>query len=231
MSASSPDRIERWVVLGDSISDGMWTRDPEGVGSAWPGAALRLARSQGRPVAFVNRSRGGARSIDVLRALEPDPSIVRGCGVVVLAGANDLWRRWVPWEGQDPLDPDDYARTLRRIVELCRDSGATGIAVMSPCLLAATPEHPWNLALAEYREEAGRVARATGAVFVPSGEDLLEAARAFPDVKWTYDGVHPRPVGHERIALTWLHHVLRAPSWPPDVLPTKPEGFRLSSWP
>mgnify|MGYP000849032418 CR=1 FL=1 len=230
-TSASPEYVDRWVVLGDSISDGMWTRDPAGVGSAWPGSALRLARSRGRPLSFLNRSRGGARSIDVLRALEPDPSIVCDHGVVVFAGANDLWRRWVPWEGQDPLDPDDYARTLRLILELCRDSGATALAVMTPCLLDADPDHPWNQALAEYREEAGRVARATGAVLVPSGEELLEAVRAFPTVKWTYDGVHPRPVGHERIALTWLHHVLGAPVWPTLALPDKPDGFRLSSWP
>lgn len=227
-SAAGP---ERWIVLGDSLSDGMWTRDPEGVGSAWPGAALRLSSRAGSPLRIVNRSRGGARSIDLLEALRREPVVERGDGVVVFVGANDLWRRWTPWQGQEPLDPDDYARNLRLVVESCLHSGASTVVVMSPCLLHADPEHPWNLALGEYRDEAARVARACGVLHVPSGEEMLASVRAFPAVKWTYDGVHPRPVGHERIALTWMHHVLGAPEWPVDRLPERPEGHRLSSWP
>lgn len=209
----------------------MWARDPSGTGTAWPGSVVRLAKSLERPISFLNRSHGGARSLDVLAALELEPAIVRGCGVVVFAGANDLWRRWVPWGGQESLDPDDYARALKRIVDLCRENGAIQIALMTPCLLHSDPDHPWNQVLAEYREEVARVARAAEALLVPSGEELLGAVRALPEVKWTYDGVHPRPVGHERIALTWMHHVLGSPAWPLGTLPDKPDGFRLSSWP
>jgi len=235
---ADPSRIQpesaapsRWIVLGDSLSDGMWTRDPAGVGSAWPGSVVRLALASGTRLTMVNRSRGGARSVDLLDALRQDPSVVCDAGAVVFAGANDLCRRWIPWQGQDALDPDDYANNLRRIVELCLAEGARSVAVMSPCLLHADPDHPWNQALSEYRDEVSRVARSCGAIHVPSGEELLASVRAIPDVKWTYDGIHPRPVGHERIALTWMHHVLGAPAWPVDRLPERPAGHRLSTWP
>lgn len=231
MSAEPPSVPARWTILGDSLSDGMWSRDPAGVGSAWPGSLARLSAASGAPLSIVNRSRGGARSIDVLDALRQDPSIVRGSGVALLAGANDLWRRWVPWKDQAALDPDDYARILRAIVELCLAEGAARVVVMTPCVLDADPDHPWNAALADYRDEAARAARASGAALVPTGEEFLAAMRAHPAVKWTYDGVHPRPVGHERIALGFRHHVLGAPEWPVERLPDKPEGFRLSSWP
>ncbi|MEN9353186.1 MAG: hypothetical protein RL318_511, partial [Fibrobacterota bacterium] len=57
------------LVLGDSISDGGWERDPSGMGSAWPAAAARLAQERGLPAfRWINRARGGSRSEEVLAA-------------------------------------------------------------------------------------------------------------------------------------------------------------------
>jgi len=221
----------RWLVLGDSLSDGLWSRDPAGLGSAWPGAASRLAREAGVPIEIRNRSRGGSRSVEVLADLRADPGMARDRDVAVLVGANDLWRRWVPWEDHEWVDPDDFARVLRRIVSTCRENGAGRIALLTPCLLHAETDHPWNEALVEYRDAVTRVARQDGAILVPTGEEFLESARSLPEVKWTYDGVHPRPVGHERLALTWLHHALGFPEQPRDAVPAKPSDHRLGRWP
>jgi len=220
-----------WLVLGDSLSDGLWSRDPAGVGSAWPGAAVRLAHDAGHPLQVVNRARGGARSTEILATLREEPELARGRFVAVLAGANDLWRRWVPWEDHEPLDPDDFARNLRRLAALAREHGAAGLAFLTPCLLHADPEHPWNQELLEYRQAVARVAAQEEALLVPTGEDFEAAVRAHPDIKWTYDGVHPRPVGHERLALTWGHHVLGLPAVPATDVPAKPANHRLGAWP
>lgn len=229
MSATSLP--SNWLVLGDSLSDGLWARDPDGIGSAWPAAARRLARESGMDMEVVNRSRGGSRSVEVLADLRRDPEIARERGLVVLVGANDLWRRWVPWEDHDWVDPDDFARNLRRIVSLAREHGALEVVLMTPCLLHVDPDHEWNLAMGEYREVVGAVARSEATRLVPSGEEFEAAIRAVPSVKWTYDGVHPRPVGHERIALTWAHHVLGLPTLEASVVPVKPSGHRLGNWP
>lgn len=220
-----------WLFLGDSLSDGMWARDPEGIGSAWPAAARRLARSQGRELEVVNRSRGGSRSVEVLADLRQDPEVARGRGVCVLVGANDLWRRWVPWEDHDWVDPDDFARNLRKISSLARENGALDVVLMTPCLLHADPDHEWNRAMWEYRDVVGTVARAEGARLVPSGEEFEAAVRALAGVKWTYDGVHPRPVGHERLALTWMHHLFGTPAVAAATVPEKPGSHRLGNWP
>lgn len=228
---SLPVLPSSWLVLGDSLSDGMWARDPEGVGSAWPAAARRLARGFGQELSITNRSRGGSRSVEVLSDLRGDPEAARGRGVSILVGANDLWRRWVPWEDHDWVDPDDFARNLRRIVSLAREHGALEVALTTPCLLHADPDHEWNVAMGEYRDVVASVARAEKARLVPGGEEFEAAVRAVPTVKWTYDGVHPRPVGHERLALTWLHHLYGSPAVGASEVPVKPEGHRLGAWP
>jgi acyl-CoA thioesterase-1 len=226
-----PSASSSWLVLGDSLSDGLWSRDPSGIGSAWPGAGVRLAQEAGNAISLINRATGGARSLEILQVLRGDPELARGRIVAVLAGANDLWRRWVPWQDHEPIDPDDYARNLRRIAALAREHGAVGLAYLTPCLLHADPDHPWNQELLEYRQAVVRVAGQEDALLVPTGEEFEAAVRAHPEIKWTYDGVHPRPVGHERLALTWGHHALGLAGVPPEVVPSKPTNHRLGPWP
>jgi lysophospholipase L1-like esterase len=218
------------LVLGDSLSAGGWERDPAGLGSAWPASLARLANGSKMDLRVKVSARGGSRSTDVLRefrAMEGGSLDV----VAVLVGANDVWRRWVPWSGQDPVDEDDFRRNLCSIVRLARDRGARRTWILTPTLLDADPDHPWNEILREYRGICRDTAAREGAEPLPVGEEFEEAVRAHPEVKWSYDGVHPRPVGHERIAWTVLHHGLGGVELPTDSVPTRPSSHRLGSWP
>lgn len=217
----------RWLVLGDSLSDGLWKRDPQGVGTAWPGALRRILPG----TEIVNRSHGGDRSVETLevaRSLsEVDLQVDRAA---VLVGANDLWRRFVPWAGHDPVDEDDFRRNLVRIGKVLSTAGIGGIWILSPCVLDADPDHDWNRQLIAYRDICRGVALSEGWGFVPAGEEFLVAMREIPEVKWTYDGVHPRPVGHERIAWTVAHHAADAPALGAGEVPPAPNGFSRK-WP
>lgn len=221
----------RLLVLGDSLSDGGWERDRDRIGSAWPAALLRLARSRGVDLEIVNRARGGSRSSDVLEFAKGFDGWKAFDAVAVLVGANDLWRRWVPWNSHDPVDPDDYARNLSRIVRLGLDGGARAFWILSPCLLHPDPDHAWNLEMAEYRDAGRRVSRDAGQVYLPVGEEFEGAVRAHPEVRWTYDGAHPRPVGHERIAWTVYHHAMDGEAIPCDALPARPSDAHPGRWP
>ena len=68
-------------------------------------------------------------------------------------------------------------------------------------------------------------------LLVPTGEEFEAAVRAHPAVKWSYDGVHPRPVAHERLAWTVLAHGLGGPSLATDSVPDRPLGHKLGTWP
>jgi len=217
----------RYLVLGDSLSDGMWKRDPVGVGSAWPSGFRRLAVG----TEIVNRSHGGDRSVETLaRARALGAPELEVDAALVLVGANDLWRRHRPWQGQDPVDEDDYRRNLVRIGRALGDGGIGAIWLLSPCVLDADPDHEWNREMDGYREVCRAVAASEGWGFVPVGEEFVQAMRDLPDVKWTYDGVHPRPVGHERIAWTVAHGLQAVDALAPGDLPPAPEGF-ARSWP
>lgn len=218
------------LVLGDSLSAGGWERDPAGLGSAWPASLARLAENAKMDLRIGVSARGGSRSTDVLRDFR-DSEVGTLDTVAVLVGANDVWRRWVPWSGQDPVDEDDFRRNLRGIVRLARERGAGSVWILTPALLHSDPDHPWNDVLRDYRGICRDAASQEEADCLPVGEEFEEAVRAHPEVKWSYDGVHPRPVGHERIAWTVLHHGLGGANLPTDSVPTRPSSHRLGSWP
>jgi len=219
------------LVLGDSLSDGGWERDPTGLGSAWPASLQRIAAGDGRLIEVVNRARGGSRSLETLVDYREAQDLSGFDVVAVLVGANDLWRRWVPWAGHSSIDPDDYGRNLTKIVELARARGAHQVWILTPCLLHTEPDHEWNRELGEYREVCSRVARSADCTLVPTGEEFEAALRANPAVKWTYDGVHPRPVGQERLAWTVYHHAMDGKRLDIGSLPERPAGHRLGRWP
>lgn len=217
------------LVLGDSLSDGGWERDPKGLGSAWPAALARLAAEGGRDLRIAVRARGGNRSTETLREFR-DMDFAGGV-VAVLVGANDVWRRWVPWMDHAAVDEDDFRRNLRGIAKSASFRGADAVWILTPAFLHPDPDHPWNVVLRTYRELCREAADMEGALLVPTGEELEAAARAHPEVKWTYDGVHPRPVAHERLAWTVWHHGLGGSALAADSVPARPTGHRLGSWP
>jgi len=218
------------LVLGDSLSDGGWERDPAGVGSAWPASLARLASESGIDLALSIRARGGSRSTEVLGEFRESATTSPGI-VAVLAGTNDVWRRWVPWLDHSPVDEDDFRRNLRGIAKLAFERGASAVWILTPVLLNPDPDHPWNEVLRSYREICREAASMEGAILVPTGDDLEAGVRAHPEVKWSYDGIHPRPVAHERLAWTVLHHGLGGPELPTGSIPPKPAGHRLGNWP
>lgn len=218
------------LVLGDSLSDGGWARDPAGIGSAWPAGLSRLAAASGRNLLVTNRSVGGSRSVEVLEAYSAS-DLAGFDAVAVFAGANDLWRRWVPWNGHAAVDSDDYGRNLAKICRIARSRGADQVWILTPCLLHADPDHPWNAEIQEYRAACAKVALDHDALLVPTGEEFEAAVRALSEVKWTYDGVHPRPVGQERLAWTVYHRAMGGDALSCDRVPERPADHRLGRWP
>jgi hypothetical protein len=130
-----------------------------------------------------------------------------------------------------PVDEDDFRRNLRGIAKLAFERGAGAVWILTPALLQPQPEHPWNEVLRSYRELCREAASMEGALLVPTGEEMEAAVRAHPEVKWSYDGIHPRPVGHERVAWTVLHHGLGGPALATDSIPPRPAGHGLGNWP
>ena len=141
-----------WVVLGDSMSQGIGASTFEG---GWVPQAARMLAAAGRPYRVLNLSRSGATSQDLLERQLPEMRrIVGGSGasppslVTVLAGANDMMRpsgrREVPGRFRQLLaglpartivaylpQPVRTAGRVNDIINAARGQGITGLDVRS----------------------------------------------------------------------------------------------------
>ena len=135
-----------WVVLGDSMSQGIGASTFEG---GWVPQAGRLLDAAGRPYRVLNLSRSGATLEDVvdrqllqLQELGPVPPSL----VTVLAGANDMMRRAARRELPDRFrrlvgglpprtlvaylpQPVPTAHRVNEVIDAARDRGITPLDV------------------------------------------------------------------------------------------------------
>ncbi len=180
------------LFIGTSITAGMGL-DPS---DAFPAVIQAKIDAAGLEYAVTNAGVSGETSAGALRRTEWLFGQASPAVVVLETGANDGLR------GQDP---DSLEANIRAI--LLRASQLRP----APRLVLAGMEAPPNLGqtyTSRFREVYRRVARETGAAFVPF---LLDGVAGVDSLNQS-DGIHPTPEGHRVIAATlWsvLEPVLR----------------------
>jgi lysophospholipase L1-like esterase len=180
----------RWIVLGDSMSQGIGAETPWG---GWVSQVQAEAAARGVELDVVNLSASGARVSDLLRQQLPawraigprpesDPDVV-----TVLVGSNDLMSR----RHRDDL-PDAFASLL--------DQLPTG------AIVATLPQPRRAAAAVNERIAAARVER---------GIRVVDMRRSGPS-SWrgrlAADHFHPNERGYRAIAEAFLPLVLDAAS-------------------
>ena len=185
----------KFAVIGDSAASGVGDSDKEGNYFGW---AFHLTQAFEEPISYLNFSRPGAKSKEVLheqlpKILEQSPDLV-----AVIVGGNDLLRNgFSPIELESNLD-----ETLRQIEAV----GATSMLlelhdptriIKMPRLLAQV----CNRRVSSVNEVTRKLARRYGSI-------LLET-RSMPGIydraKWHVDRMHPSRNGHQFIAETYGH--------------------------
>lgn len=207
-------RYERYVVIGDSTSEGL--DDPDGRGGyrGWANRlAERLADLQGG-VLYANLAIRG-RTTRQIREQQLDRAVaMRPDLATVVAGTNDVLRR--------RFDPVTFGNDLEAMQSALTSIGATVLTFTLPDL---TPVMPFARVLGD------RVTRLNAAIrdaCARSGAILVDLA-AYPVASdprlWSDDRLHANSDGHARIADA-LAHSLGLPgtteAWK-EPLPNRPE--------
>ncbi|MCX5224936.1 SGNH/GDSL hydrolase family protein [Streptomyces sp. NBC_00233] len=227
---TAPVGTVRFVVLGDSLSEGVGDR----VDGAWRGWAPLLAdglAAEGQDTAFLNLAVSGALSGDVADRQAPRALAFRPHLASVVVGVNDTLRR--------TFDIGVLARHLGRV---CADLDSAGAVLLTACLpdpgrmLGLPP--PLARPLARRQRSVNAVVHALsaryGAVHLHLADDSWTEDRTL----WSADRLHPGERGHRAVA-EGFHRLLadrglahgarpaREPAQPP---PSRAEAvFRLAT--
>lgn len=199
------------VFFGDSITDAERSRTPEGLSPMGTGYPLlidaKLSVDAPGKYQFFNSGIGGNRVIDLYERLQADVWQHEPDVLSILIGVNDVYYRWV--SEYDPVDSDRYIATYRKIIEESKKRfPLLKVILMEPFLMRGSATEPyWDEFSREILSRAKLVkvlSKETHSRFVPLQEIFQKACESYPEARWTRDGIHPTPGGHQLIANAWI---------------------------
>ena len=195
---------QRFVLIGDSITDAGRFEDPEQAGFGYVRMFRDLCWSTNpeRKFEIVNRGISG----DTIRHLEQrwrrDVIAERPDVLSVSIGVNDVWRQLEEPPNPEQVFPDEFEAVYRRLLTQTRDSLDCKFVLCEATIIGESREDPHNPIVDKYNGCIARLALEFDALLVPMNQAFWCAIDADPGRRWTTDGVHPLTNGHMLMALT-----------------------------
>jgi lysophospholipase L1-like esterase len=179
-----------FAVVGDSAASGVGDSDDHGNHFGW---TYHLAKAFHEPLVYINASRPGARSAEVLniqlpKVLEHAPELA-----AVIVGGNDLLR--------SNFSPEVFERNLRQtLIELVSNGSTIMLLELhDPTVIVPMPYLVGRICrrrVTAVNEATHRLSKEFGAVTLPT----RALSGIYEREKWHVDRMHPSKFGHQFIA-------------------------------
>lgn len=217
------------LYWGDSITDGGWGRSGGSMASAeernhrdlnhlYGHSYMLLAASElesshpEQGYRCYNRGISGYTLQDLTERWERDVEALRPDVVSILIGTNDV-ARYLQGDRSRPFDVAAWEAQYRALLQRTRQHNSeVKLMLCTPFVaaagrLAASENFPeQNHLVAECSRVVRRLAREFDAVLVDFEWLFLQLQRRYSvePSYWIWDGIHPTPAGHRRMADLWL---------------------------
>jgi len=179
-----------FAVVGDSAASGVGDSDNQGNYFGW---TYHLAKSFQEPLVYINASRPGARSGEVLnvqlpKVLDHSPELA-----AVIVGGNDLLR--------SNFSPETFEKNLRQTMVDLVSNGSTImlLELHDPTVIVPMPYLVGRICrrrVQAINEVTHRLSKEFGAVTLPT----RALSGIYEREKWHVDRMHPSKNGHQFIA-------------------------------
>jgi len=196
------------LFQGDSITDAC--RNYEDIndlsrGYAFITAATLLSSYPELNLRFINKGVSGDRAVQLQERWKKDCLDLKPQVLSLLIGVNDTWRRF---DRDLYTSAEDYAVSVRDILNQAKDNGVRDIVMIEPFLIEIGEDRwKWREDLNEKIYRYREIAREFGAYYVPMDGIFAQACTRQRGQYWSLDGVHPTPAGHALMAQAWLDTV------------------------
>jgi lysophospholipase L1-like esterase len=188
-----------FAVIGDSAASGVGDSNAAGTHFGW---GYHLAQAFTEPLVYINASRPGAQSKEVLHEQLPKILVHQPELVAVIVGGNDLLR--------NGFSPEIFEENLNETLAEIERMGATSMLLELHDPTEIVPMPPLVARVCRRRVHA--VNRATRKMAKRYGSVLLQTRSLegiYQREKWHVDRMHPSKIGHQFIAQNFAH-LLRA---------------------
>jgi len=186
------ERVATFAVLGDSAASGVGDTDSNGISRGW---SYYLAKNFKEPLVYVNLSRPGAKSDEILHEQLPKAIIHSPSITAVIVGGNDALR--------NGFSPENLHHNLRSTIKQLKALGSEVLLLQlhDPTLVVPLPK---TLG-AVLRRRINAVNQVTQAIAAEFGTEILrtrELEGIYERKVWHIDRMHPSKFGHQLLA----HH-------------------------
>ncbi|MCX6442922.1 MAG: SGNH/GDSL hydrolase family protein [Actinobacteria bacterium] len=210
------NQVATFAILGDSAASGVGDSDKNGVTKGW---GYYLAKHFQDPLVYINFSRPGAQSAEVLEDQLPKALMFKPDIAAVIVGGNDALR--------NRFDPNKLHQNLRATISELKKSGAEVLLLQlhDPTQIVPLPKLLAQV-LSRRVNAVNRVIHSVGREF--NAQILL--TRSIQDIYkrkvWHVDRMHPSKYGHQIMA-THFREILLRRNW--NIDPITIEETSLSS--
>lgn len=228
-SAAGP----RVLFIGDSITDGNWgnacgTAKPSAERTLWDmnhiyGSGymyLCATHYQGnypeKEYEFFNRGISGNTLHDLEKRWQTDAIDLKPDVLSLLVGTNDV-HFYLRGDKKQPFDFAAWEKRYRSLLDRSLQANPRLKIVLGAPFVAHTGSMRESADFAERDTLVRRCARIVeqiakdyNAVFLPYHhlfDEILSATPTTNDTYWIWDGIHPTPAGHRRMADLWIEQV------------------------
>jgi lysophospholipase L1-like esterase len=179
-----------FAVLGDSAASGVGDTDRNGVSKGW---SYYLAKSFQEPLVYVNLSRPGAKSDEVLIDQLPKAILHQPTITAVIVGGNDALR--------NGFSPHHLHQNLRIIIKTLKAAGSEVLLLQlhDPTLIVPMPKTLGTV----LKRRINAVNQVTQAIAAEFGSQILrtrELEGIYERKVWHIDRMHPSKFGHQLLA-------------------------------
>ena len=201
------EKVATFAILGDSAASGVGDSDKNGVTKGW---GYYLAKHFQDPLVYVNLSRPGAQSAEVLEDQLPRALMFKPDIAAVIVGGNDALR--------NGFDPNKLHQNLRATISELKRSGAEVLLLQlhDPTQIVPLPKLLAQV-LSRRINAVNRVIHSIGREF--NAQILL--TRSIQDIYerrvWHIDRMHPSKYGHQIMA-THFREILLRRNWKIDPI-------------
>ena len=184
-----------FAIIGESAASGVGDSDSQGNYFGW---GYHLAQAFTEPLIYINASRPGAQSKEVLHEQLPKIVIHNPELVAVIVGGNDLLR--------NGFSPQVFEENLNETLAHIEKMGATSmlLELHDPTQIVPMP----RLVARVCRRRVNAVNRSTRKLARRYSSVLLETRSLdgiYQREKWHVDRMHPSKMGHQFIADNFAH--------------------------
>ena len=184
------ERVAVFAVLGDSAASGVGDTDGNGVSKGW---SYYLAKNFKDPLIYVNLSRPGAKSDEVLLDQLPKAILHQPTITAVIVGGNDALR--------NGFSPEQLHLNLRAIIKQLKAIGSEVLLLQlhDPTLIVPMPKTLGTI-LSRRINAVNQVTQAIAAEFGSKILRTRDLDGIYERKVWHIDRMHPSKFGHQLLA-------------------------------